>query len=184
VSTRLIMLAHAGTRLMREGGFPAPGVGLDTGGLAKAQAYRAPKADRVFVGADVAMRETAAATGLEALTEPALDEADHGPWAGRTFAEIADAEAERFAAWMAHPATGAPGGEPLDTVRRRVGAWMDRQAAEGGVVLAITSASVVRAALAHALDIPATAALRIDVAPLSTAELSFNRLWRLQRLAP
>lgn len=183
MSTRLILLAHAGTRLMREGGFPAPDVGLDAGGLAKARAYRAPKADRVFAGAGAAMQETAAAIGLEPLAEPALDEADHGLWTGRTFADVAGTDAERFAAWMAGPAAGAPGGEALDATRRRISVWMDRQATDGGVVLAVTSASVVRAALVHALDIPAAATLRIDVAPLSTAELSFNRIWRLQRLA-
>jgi broad specificity phosphatase PhoE len=183
VSTRLILIAHAGTRLMREGGFPAPDVGLDEGGVAKVRAHRAPAADRVLVGEDATMRETVAALGLTADVERALSEAGHGAWAGRAFADVASTDAETFAAWMASPATGAPNGEALDAVRERVGAWMDRQAETAGTVLAVTSASVIRAAIAHVLDAPIAATLRIDIAPLCAAEFSFNRVWRLQRLA-
>ena len=183
MSTRLILLAHAGTRLMRKGGFPASDIGLDDGGLAKVSAYRPPAAQRVLHGVDMAMAQTAETLGLNALVVPALNDAAHGSWSGRTFEEVMASDADGFAAWIAAPAAGTPDGESLTDVRRRVGPWMDGEAQAGHTILAITSATVVRAAIAHALDIPAAATLSVDVAPLTAAEFSFNRRWRLQRLA-
>ena len=43
---------------------------------------------------------------------------------------------------------------------------------------------VIRAAIAEALDMPSAATLRIDIAPLSAATLSFYGLWRLQAIGP
>ncbi|MEW5685222.1 MAG: histidine phosphatase family protein [Pseudomonadota bacterium] len=181
MSTRLILLAHGAVGLMREGGFPHPDAPLDAGGRAKIEAlvWRGARATRMFHGPEAASRETAMLLRVAAQPAAPLADADHGDWAGRRFGEIHD---EAFAAWLADPAAGAPGGEPLESVTRRVGAWMDAQAAQDGSVAAVVSATVVRAAVAHALGIAAGATLRIDVAPLSTAEFSFNRVWRLQRL--
>lgn len=186
MSTKLILIAHAGTRPMRVGGFPSPDVGLDDGGIAKADAYRLAVAppERVFSGRDVAMAETAHRLHLEAVPDPALAEAAHGTWAGHTFEEVMATAPQAFSAWLADPAAGVPGGEGLEDVRRRVGGWMDDQTRTDGAVMGVTSATVIRAAIAYALDIPTAATLRIDIAPLSAAEFSFNRVWRLQRLAP
>ncbi|PZQ65416.1 MAG: histidine phosphatase family protein [Phenylobacterium zucineum] len=181
MSTRLILLAHGAVGLMREGGFPHPQAPLDASGRAKATAtgWRGPRPRRAFHGTETASLETAALLGLDASPAAPLSDAGHGAWAGRAFAEI---EAEALAAWLADPAAGTPGGEPLEAVRQRVGDWMDAQAAQDGTAAAVVSATVVRAAVAHVLGVAAAATLRIDVAPLSVAEFSFNRVWRLQRL--
>lgn len=72
----------------------------------------------------------------------------------------------------------------MATVGIRVAEWLGVQAGREAPVLAITHPMVVRTAIAVALGVPLDGALRIDVAPLSMAVLSFNRVWRLQALGP
>ena len=69
--------------------------------------------------------------------------------------------------------TKAPhGGESISDLIVRMRDWLAGQAAVSGVTLAVTHASVVRAALVAALDAEPRAFWRIDVAPLSMARLS------------
>ncbi len=72
----------------------------------------------------------------------------------------------------------------MEQARLRVGTWMDGIAARQDSVCAVTHPMIVRAALAHALDMPLRATLAVDVAPLSRTTLSFNQTWRLQSLGP
>ncbi|MGX2996348.1 histidine phosphatase family protein [Streptomyces sp. JNUCC 64] len=102
----------------------------------------------------------------------ALAALDVGRWRGRTLAEVAAADPAALALWTGDPAATPHGGESLRDLRLRVGDWLDGLTIEGGRVLAVVEPDVVRAALAHALDLPGPAFWRLDAAPLTAVELS------------
>lgn len=182
MTVRLLLLCAGATDATRAARFAQPDDALDRVGLAKVEARRlGPAASwRCVVAPERSARETAQALSLVATDEPALADQNAGAWRGRALATLPKDE---VAAWIAAPERGAPGGESLDTVRARVGAWLDPLAAAGeGRWLAVTHAAVIRAALAHALALPVTATLAIDVAPLATVALSFTDRWRLREL--
>lgn len=184
MATRLIFLCHAATRSMREGGFPVPDEPADAGGLAKAEALGVrPAPEAVFVAPALVAHHTAQAMGMAASVAPALADIDHGAWRGRSLVEVQAAEPEALMGWIADPTSGAPGGERFASVQARVSAWIEAHAGSDQRILAITHPTVMRAALAHVLEIPPSAAFRIDIAPLSMLTLSFNRQWRFQGLA-
>lgn len=182
LTTSLILLCAGATRMARTGGFAGADEPLDAAGRRDAERCALPDRYRavVFASPMRAAVETAAAMGLPAVEDSALADADPGDWAGRNFGEIAP---ELLGGWLADATLGTPGGEAMTAVRERIGAWLDRLAMGDGPVTAITHATVIRAALAHALDLPLAATLRIDIAPLSHVKLSFNKVWRLQALA-
>lgn len=181
LTSSLMLLCAAGTRMARTGGFPSPEEPLDEGGRRDAARARLPERYRRTVIASPmrAAQETAHGMGLDAAEEPALADADAGDWQGCDLAVIAP---EALAVWLADPVQGPPGGESLTAVHLRAGRWLDGIAATNDAVCAITHPTVIRALLAHALDLPLAATLRIDVAPLSRTILSFNGVWRLQAL--
>lgn len=184
MATRLTFLCAAATAASRSGGFPDPDATLDQGGARKAAALRlgAGRWDRIVSSPSRAARDTAAALGLAAEIEPALADMAFGAWSGRSFDVIAAESAEPLMDWFADPTSAAPGGETLGDVAARVGAWLDGSIDGPPAILAISHASVLRAALAHALALPLAATLQIDVAPLATLVLSHNGRWRLQAL--
>ncbi len=166
---------------MREGAFPGHDDPIDGGGLTKTQALRMERRD-CLTSPSLAARQTADALGIMAKTDIALRDMDHGDWAGRALGDLHADSPDFFANWMADPASGAPGGESLATVRDRMADWLADQCAGGEDRLAITHPMVIRATIAAALDIPPEATLRIDIAPLSQVHLSWNRVWRLQAI--
>lgn len=169
--------------MSRAGGFPAPAEGLDDAGRRDAArcAVEPRFRSNVLVSPGRSARETAEAIGLPAREEPALADSDHGQWSGKSFAELPPAE---LALWLADPLAGTPGGEAMEAVRTRVGAWLGSIASDNGPICAITYATAIRAAVSHALDMPLRATLAIDIAPLSRTMLSFNGRWRLQGIVP
>jgi broad specificity phosphatase PhoE len=168
---------------MREGGFPAADDPIDEGGSRKAAllSLPAPIPSTIVTSPMAAARLTAGILGVDAQVEPLLRDMDHGRWTGQSFADVQASDPESFARWIADPASGAPGGETMDALLGRVRIWMDGL---DGDALAITHPMIVRAAIGSALDLPQQALLRMDIAPLSTVILSFNRIWRLQALRP
>jgi broad specificity phosphatase PhoE len=181
MTTRLVLLCAGGTASARAGGFPDPAEPLDEGGRAKAAALAlvGPAADRCWTSPARAACETAELVGVTAAIESALRDIDHGEWTGRAFGDIDPAA---LTAWLAAPDQATPGGEAMAALVERVGRWLDTVGEEGGAALAISHAAVIRAALAHALGLPAAATLAIDVAPLSATVLSHHGRWRLQEL--
>ena len=81
-------------------------------------------------------------------------------------------EPEAVDDWLRNPDSAPHGGESLIDLMRRVAGWLDAQAAAPGVALAVTHASVIRAAVVHAIDAGPRSFWRIDVAPLSLARLN------------
>jgi broad specificity phosphatase PhoE len=168
---------------MRQGAFPDPDEPVDDGGLAKARmVVLRPAPERVVCAPSLAARQTAQALGLATMVEQALADIDHGAWRGLSLPQVEAAEGQALMRWIMNPASGAPGGEAFASVRARMANWMEVQATTNQRILAITHPTVIRAALAHVLDIPDAAAFRIDVAPLCGLILSFDRQWRFQGL--
>ncbi|MGE4321660.1 MAG: histidine phosphatase family protein [Sphingobium sp.] len=185
LSASLTLVCAGPTRFARVGGFPGPDEPLEPAGRGKA-GRRAERlaADRYCVSPALAARQTADALGMAASVDPALADIDHGRWTGCGFADIQAAEPGGLAAWIADPAAGAPEGESLTAARSRIGPWIDMTASIGGRTLAVTHPMMIRAALSHALGMPLSVTLSIDIAPWSRAMLSHNRLWRLRALIP
>lgn len=177
LTTTLILICAGTTRMARTGGFAGPDEPLDAGG--RRDAARAGHDGATLIGCSPALaaRQTGQAMALPLAVEAALADIDHGQWTGRTFDAVPP---QALREWIADPAGGAPGGETMAQVQQRIGPWIDHVAGLAGTWCAITHPMVVRAALAHILDVPSRAMLAIDLAPLSRTRLSFNRGWRLQ----
>lgn len=184
LATRLILLCHAATAMARAGGFAHADEPLDTGGLRAAKDWRptGPAPRHLLTSPALAARQTASMIGGVAEIDPALRDVDAGRWTGQSLAVIHATDSVALEAWIADPAAGAPGGETMAAAAERIAPWLAAQAARDSPVLAVTHPMVVRAAIAAALGLPVGATLRIDLAPLSVTELSFNRVWRLQAL--
>jgi broad specificity phosphatase PhoE len=140
----LRLVAAAPTPALRQALFGGD-QNLDEGGR-NAAAALAPRFDRVpawVAGPARAARQTAAALGGLAATADALADVAYGEWEGRSLADID---------------------------RDRAGAWLDAQA--GQTLVAVAHATVIRAALAHALRVPADGIWSIEVAPLAIVRLT------------
>ncbi|WP_344097888.1 histidine phosphatase family protein, partial [Streptomyces stramineus] len=117
-------------------------------------------------------RQTARALGLDARPEPGLRDLDAGRWRGLTLEEVAAAEPEAVATWLADPEAAPHGGESVRALADRTGGWLDSLAGGDGRVLAVVEPAVVRALVVHALGLPPHAFWRLDVPPLSLTGLS------------
>jgi broad specificity phosphatase PhoE len=183
MATRLLLLCCSATASARSGGFPGRDESLDEGGRAKAKRRSLGRdPDIAMCSPARAAIETAAIMGLAAKVEDRLADMDFGRWEGRSFAQIHADQPEALEHWIAKPEAGAPLGESLDQVRRRVRGWLSDLKETNQSVVAITHPSAIRAILAEALELSDRSAMRIDIAPLSATLLSFNGCWRMQEL--
>jgi broad specificity phosphatase PhoE len=115
----------------------------------------------------------------------ALSDCDYGRWRGRASKDVAEREPDEFAAWLGDPAAAPHGGESLAVLIERVGAWLTQALARESATLAVTHASVVRAAIVNVLGASSSSFARIDVAPLSLARLSGHAgRWNIVALGP
>jgi len=175
--TGLLLVAAALTPAQRRAEFGGDH-DLDEGGLHAAQAQK-PAFTRTgtwVAGPSNAARQTATALGGTPVIAPELADVDYGDWTGRTLDQVDPTP------WLTDPRFAPPGGESLAVVRHRAGTWLDAQA--GRTLIAVAHATVVRAALAHALDLPADGIWRLDIAPLAALPLTHRAgRWHL-RLAP
>ncbi|MEU3353003.1 histidine phosphatase family protein [Streptomyces sp. NPDC037389] len=155
---------------------------LDERGLARARAAAGavPRASRQLTAPSLRCRGTAAALGLSPEPAPALADLAVGRWRGRSLDELAAAEPEAVAAWLADPGAAPHGGESVVALVERVGTWLDGLGGESGEedgsgdgrVLAVAEPAVIRAAVVHALALPSQAFWRLDVRPLTLTALS------------
>ncbi|MEU6211730.1 histidine phosphatase family protein [Streptomyces sp. NPDC047023] len=95
---------------------------------------------------------------------------DHGAWTGRTLEEVAAQDPEGLHAWLTDPAHVPPGGESVAALIDRVGAELAGLPA--GTHRLVVEQAVVRAAVVHALELPAAAFWRLDVRPGSVTTLT------------
>jgi broad specificity phosphatase PhoE len=186
VTARLDLLAHGATAATRGARFPDDD-SLEASAVGALEALRGrlrPYA-QVLTSPARAARETAAALGFDAEVETGLSECDYGRWRGRASKDVAEREPDEFAAWLGNPAAAPHGGESIAALIERVGAWLTQALARESATLAVTHASVVRAAIVNGLGAGSSSFARIDVAPLSLARLSGHAgRWNLVALGP
>jgi broad specificity phosphatase PhoE len=174
MNLRLLLVSHAATAAMRRGCFPADDT-LDERGIEATQAGRAriqaARATAAFCSPTECTKEMARILGIAAEAAAALAEADYGRWCGQHLSDIAASEPEALAMWLSDPHSAPHGGESFGAVVGRVGAWLDDLPDTSATIIALTHASVIRAAIIHALGAPLAANSRIEIAPLSLVEL-------------
>ncbi|MFJ6841219.1 histidine phosphatase family protein [Streptomyces griseoluteus] len=172
MSSRLVLVSPAIGPALREARFYDGSSSVDPGGAARARAAAeaSPRAARVVLSPGARCRDTAEALGLRGAVAADLAPLDAGRWRGRALAEVGAAEGEALARWLGDPDRPAPGGESVRQVCARVGRWLE--SVPEGRTVAVVEPEVVRAAVVHALGLPAGAFWRLDVAPLTATELS------------
>jgi broad specificity phosphatase PhoE len=186
MAARLTFLCHGSTRALRAAAF-AGDEELDDRGLAGAAALvgKLPSVERCWTSPELRARQTAQALGREAIVAPELCDCDYGAWKGRGFDEVWGEDPEAATKWLRDPEAAPHGGETLANLMRRVAAWLDAQREVSGAALVVTHASVIRAAIVHAIEANPRSFWRIDVAPLSQARFSGNDgRWNLAELSP
>ncbi|WP_327111894.1 histidine phosphatase family protein [Streptomyces sp. NBC_01341] len=175
MTVRVMLISPAVNAALREARFegdaPLDDAGARTA-AAVATAGGVPGADRHLRGPSQRCGTTAEALGLEARTEPVLADWDMGRWRGRRLDDVGAVEPDAVSAWLTDPSTAPHGGESLLDLITRTGRALESLESTGGRLLAVVEPAVVRAALVHALNLPAEAFWRLDVAPLSLTELS------------
>ncbi|AGL17450.1 histidine phosphatase family protein [Actinoplanes sp. N902-109] len=165
----LRLLACAPTPAMREARFGGD-EDIDEGGRRAALALPAFARRELWVcSPSRAACETAQALGHTALREAALRDPDMGRWAGMSLDEVAAADPQGLHRWLTDPGAAPHGGESLTQVRARTGQWLDAMARQR--VVAVAHPVVVRAALAHALQLSEPGVWALEVAPLSLTRL-------------
>jgi broad specificity phosphatase PhoE len=190
VTTRVMLISPAISAALRQARFDDGTCPPDDSGLRQARSAEFPpgwhgSTARAFASPSARCRETAAALGLDAVPVPDLGGCAMARWRGRTLEELAAAEPEAVAAWLADPSAAPHGGESLLELSGRVAGWLDALASAPGRVVVVAEPDVIRAAVAHALGAPPHAMWRIDVPPLTVTELSGRSVrWNLRAGAP
>lgn len=120
-----------------------------------------------------------AAAGLshpQPLVEPAFIEQSFGDWQGSGWSELQARDPGALAAFWQDPTGNAPpGGESFAAQIARVGAAIDRLSVqfEGRDIACFSHGGSIRAACAHALGLPAPAAMALVVDNLSLTRLDW-----------
>jgi broad specificity phosphatase PhoE len=175
MTTRLTLLCHASTSAIRASAFPADEP-LDPQGRQKLAAFphRLRQSDRCLASPALRARETAEALGLDATVEMALRDCDYGKWTGRSFEDVQTRNPKAVAEWLRNPEAAPHGGESVAALIARISSWLEAQKNTPGVIVAVTHASVIRAAIVCALEAEPRSFWHIDIAPLSLTRLSGN----------
>jgi broad specificity phosphatase PhoE len=166
-----MLLSAAPTAAQRHGQLALDDDGVDPEALRDVRPPAVLADDSCRHGPERRCVETAGALGLESASLGALRAWDLGAWTGRAVAELGKAEPESLGAWRLDPRAAPHGGETLADLLTRVGAWLEEPSKHERVV-AVADASVVRAAVIHALGADGRAFWRLDVAPLSMSVLT------------
>jgi broad specificity phosphatase PhoE len=168
-ATRITFITHAATGI-----FPAD-EGLDDATVATltAMSWEPPSVQRNWVSPEGRVLQTAESLGLESLVATELRECGFGIWAGRSLEQVFVENPSGASAWLVDLGATPHGGESYRQLIRRVGLWMEGQHGSGHAIV-VTHASIVRAAILHALNAPEEAFRRVEVAPLTVTDLRLN----------
>lgn len=183
---RISLICHATSRDLRAATFGGDDA-LDDLGRAGAERLAGclGKVDRCWTSPALRTRETAAALGLDAIVDERLRDCDFGRWSGLRFQQVLLREPRKLVSWVRNPADAPHGGESIPQVIERIGAWMREINRLQGHTVAVTHASVIRAAIVHVLQAQLPSFWRVDVLPLSQTDLRTNgRRWVLRSIAP
>ena len=118
--------------------------------------------------------------------DPRLMEVGQGEWEGRTHAELAVDDADRYAAWRSHGGDDQPpGAEPIDGVLARARATLDEALAapDGWPLCLVSHGGTLRLLARQLLGLsPRRAwALDLDNASLSVLSTESDEAWSLER---
>jgi broad specificity phosphatase PhoE len=186
MTARLQLICHAPTNATRHSAFPVdePLESKARERLAR-MPHRLNNADIRLTSPALRAIETAGALGIEAAIEPSLRECDYGRWTGRSFDELQAEEPAAVAEWLTNPAADPHGGESILALMERVSAWLKTCQQGDAKTIAITHASVIRAAIVLAIEAVPRSFWRIDIAPLSLTRLrGDNGRWNLASVGP
>jgi broad specificity phosphatase PhoE len=179
VTTRILLIAHAATDAQRRAAFPLDEL-ISEQDSSKMARWDAPRIECIRTAPEQRAQQTARALGLTATISEQLRDCDYGRWRGRGMEQVQAAEPESILTWLTDPSVSPHGGESIADLMQRVGGWLDEQR-EGKGTIAVTHPAVIRAAIIHALRIPAQTFWRFDVAPLTLTDLRFSRnVWTLR----
>ncbi len=184
--TRITLVCHATTQALRAATFGGDD-SLDEIGKTNAArlAGSLGRVDHCWSSPAMRARETAAAMGLAARVDERLRECDFGRWTGLRFQQLLFKEPRKLVSWMRDPSSAPHGGESIPQVLARVAAWIDDRGRDPGHTVAVTHASVIRAAIVHVIQAQLSSFWRIDVVPLSQTDLRTNgRRWVLRAMGP
>jgi broad specificity phosphatase PhoE len=170
---RLILICHASTDAVRRYAFPADEP-LDALGRKRATELAAhiPRGARCWASPEQRTRQTAEALKLDAAPLLALRDCDFGAWTGSKFDEVLARDSDAVSKWLRDPDAAPHGGESISSVMRRVQEWLDNEIAVSGRSIIVTHATIIRAAIIHAIQAASPSFWRIDIAPLSITRLS------------
>jgi broad specificity phosphatase PhoE len=171
--SRLTLICHGSTDAVRKAAFAADEP-LDRFGRADAAALadRLPSAERCWASPELRTRQTAEALQLDAIWLGALRDCDYGAWKGQTFEAVLAREPKAVEAWLRDPAATPHGGESLLSLMDRVAQWLEGEKAMNRQAILVTHATIIRAAIIHAIEAPPKSFWRVDIAPLSLTRLS------------
>ncbi len=109
--------------------------------------------------------------GAEVRLETRLRELNFGAWEGRTWAEVAERDADAVNTWYTEPYGNAPtDGEAYGELKTRVQAWLGTLP-QTGRVLAFTHGGPIRTILYGLTGIPNAQAWRFEVGAASLTKL-------------
>jgi broad specificity phosphatase PhoE len=173
MTARLILVCHASTAAVRTPAFPADEP-LDEHGRERAVALARtlPRAERCFASPEQRTMQTAEALGLNAGPLPILRDCDYGTWRGCAYYDVMERDPDAVAEWLRDPSAAPHGGEPLQSLMQRVGEWLGGENVPRRQTIVVTHASVIRAAIVHAIEAEPRSFWRIDIAPLSVTRLT------------
>ena len=186
MSGRLTMVCHAATSAVRAAHFPLDEA-LDSRAhtMACEMASQLGRVDVAWTSPALRARQTAAGLQLDAEVDLRLRDMDLGRWAGHALEEIAAAEPAAMRGWTSEPDAAPHGGESVMDLLSRIQPWLDATAGDDRRAVAVTHASVIRAAIILAIDAKPVSFWHIDVAPLCRVELRMNAgHWRLRSIEP
>jgi broad specificity phosphatase PhoE len=181
MTARLILICHASTDAVRKAAFPADEP-LDRHGQTRAAALakQLPTAEHYWTSPELRARQTTEALQLKAIALSMLRDCDYGDWRGSSFDEVVARDPDAVSRWLSDPAAAPHGGESLLDLMQRVAAWLEGENAVNGQTIVVTHATIIRAAVIHAIDATPQSFWRIDIAPLSMTRLSgTNGRWNL-----
>lgn len=117
--------------------------------------------------------------------DPRLIEIGQGEWEGRTHAELAENDADRYAAWRARAGLEQPpGAESIDHALSRVAeALHDITATDSGAVCVVSHGGILRLAARHLMGLGARRAWMMDVDNASVSvlgRLPRSATWRIE----
>jgi broad specificity phosphatase PhoE len=174
---RLLLVCTGSTEAHRRAAFPGDEP-LDERGMEDARKVSLSPPERALVSPALRTRQTAELLHLHATVEPSLRDIDYGSWTGKTLKEL---DPDVLSAWLADPASAPHGGESIASLFDRTRGFMS--GIDEGTTVAVTHASVIRAAVAIALDAPMASFWKIDVGPLARVTLnSDGARWRLRSI--